>query len=197
MGATCSSCSEYNAERANERPMDIDKKTRPSETEGVAVGQTREIKEYSLTVQSSASQSISLQSPTYAQSPATPGVFDLSKVDSLFEDLAKFMRDLPVRSKGHIWKHSMKAKGDDGSKTVVDKANDEHLILKLLTDIVIVYVKYLDRNREPLTTKEVKPHVEAAAKWIFEKYHELDRNLFENDKNYFSSMLEAYQARTA
>jgi len=180
MGTICSSCTETKPEQttATKRLIDTER-SQQSESEGVFDGVEN----------SQSAQSSSINSTT------TTNTFDLSKEMSLFEDLSKFMRELPARSKGHIWKHSVKVKQEDGSKAVCDKADDEQLILKLLIDTVIVYVKYLDRNRAPLTTKQVKPHVEGAAKWIFQKYHAIDRNQFENDKNYFASMLEAYQQR--
>jgi len=179
--SACNTCTEQEGDQVNvNKIIDTDK----------------QIRKHSQSEQSLSIQSSSVQSSSLASSGVTPNSFDLNKVDSLFEDLAKFMRDLPARSKGQIWRHSVKFQTSDGSKTVSEKANNEQLIVKLLSDVVIVYVKYLDRTRDPLTTKQVKPHVERAAKWIFEKYHEIERLQFETDTNYFSNILEAYQGRS-
>ena len=56
----------------------------------------------------------------------------------------------------------------------------------------MIYIQYLDRNRAPLSTKKVKPHVEQVAVFIHGKYHPLHRDKFENDKTYFAAMLEDY-----
>ena len=65
----------------------------------------------------------------------------MDKVETLFEDLAKFIRDLPEKSKTHIWGHSVKTRDKNGQKVVGKRAIDEQQITKLLTDLVIVYVK--------------------------------------------------------
>eukprot|EP01083_Nonionella_stella_P161859 530640_1 len=124
-----------------------------------------------------------------------PGLqsFNLENMgDSLFEDLARFLRTLPPKSKQHIWEHGVKIKTPDGKKQVCDKTKDKDQINRLLCDCVIVYVKYLDRNRAPLSTKKVKPHVEQVSTYIYNKYHPLHRDKFENDKTYFAQMLEDY-----
>jgi len=187
----CDSCIQDDVEHVNRRKFIDDNKSQASES-----SKNNDSIEHSQSDLSFSTLSFPAQSSVESLSIAAANSFDLNKVDSLFEDLAKFMRDLPERSKGHIWKHSVKSKNEDGLKTICDKANDEQLILKLLSDIVIVYVKYLDRNRDPLTTKQVKHHVEPVAKWIFEKYHTIERLQFETDKNYFSNILEAYQGRS-
>ena len=154
----------------------------------------------------------------------TPQSFNLENMgDSLFEDLARFLRTLPPKSKQHIWEHGVKNKTPDGKKVVCDSTQNKDQINRLLCDCVIVYVKvykyiyiqyiltlnakmrhihymimiydnkqYLDRNRAPLSTKKVRPHVEQVALYIHEKYHPLQRDKFENDKTYFAAMLEDY-----
>eukprot|EP01084_Bolivina_argentea_P246930 413159_1 len=124
---------------------------------------------------------------------STPQSFNLENMgDSLFEDLARFLRTLPPKSKQHIWEHGVKIKLPDGKKQVCDTTKDKDQINRLLCDCVIVYVKYLDRNRAPLSTKKVKPHVEQVALYIHTKYHPLQRDKFETNKNYFASILEDY-----
>eukprot|EP01083_Nonionella_stella_P088511 246737_1 len=122
----------------------------------------------------------------------TPQNFSLENMgDSLFEDLARFLRTLPPKSKQHIWEHGVKIKTPEGKK-VCDQTKDKDQINRLLCDCVIVYVKYLDRNRAPLSTKKVRPYVEKVAVYIQKKYHPLLRDSFENDKTYFAQMLEDY-----
>jgi len=123
---------------------------------------------------------------------ATPQSFNLESMgDSLFEDLARFLRTLPPKSKQHIWEHGVKIKTADGKK-VCDSTETKDQINRLLCDCVIVYIKYLDRNRAPLSTKKVRPHVESVALFIYSKYHPLHRDKFENDKAYFAQMLMDY-----
>merc|ERR1711920_799643 len=88
---------------------------------------------------------------------------------------ARFLRTLPPKSKQHIWEHGVKIKLPDGKKQVCDSTQDKDQINRLLCDCVIVYVKYLDRNRAPLSTKKVRPHVEEVAMFIHNKYHPLQR----------------------
>jgi len=121
-----------------------------------------------------------------------PHSFNLESMgDSLFEDLARFLRTLPPKSKQHIWEHGVKIKTPDGKK-VCDATENKDQINRLLCDCVIVYIKYLDRNRAPLSTKKVRPHVENVALFINNKYHPLKRDKFENDKAYFAQMLMDY-----
>eukprot|EP01083_Nonionella_stella_P088510 246736_1 len=63
---------------------------------------------------------------------------------SLFEDLARFLRTLPPKSKRHIWEHGIRIKTADGRK-VCEQTKNKEQINTLLCDCVIVYVKYLDR----------------------------------------------------
>lgn len=122
----------------------------------------------------------------------TPHSFNLESMgDSLFEDLARFLRTLPPKSKQHIWEHGVKIKTPDGKKVCAATENKDQ-INRLLCDCVIVYIKYLDRNRAPLSTKKVRPHVETVALFIHNKYHPLQRDKFENDKAYFAQMLMDY-----
>ena len=119
--------------------------------------------------------------------------FDFEKAgDSLFEDLAKFMRILPPKSRSHIWEHAVKIKTSDGQKMVCDNTRDKGHVVKLLCDCVIVYVRYLERDTAPLPTKKAKPHVQSIAEFIHGRYHPLSRNQFQNDRTYFSAMLEDY-----
>merc|ERR1712154_243824 len=71
----------------------------------------------------------------------TPQSFNLENMgDSLFEDLARFIRTLPPKSKQHIWEHGVKIKTADGKKVVCDETRDKDQINRLLCDCVIVYV---------------------------------------------------------
>jgi len=117
---------------------------------------------------------------------------DLSKFDNLFEDLAKFIKQLPAKSKKHIWEHAVIDK-DKKIKKVYDKTFEQEHITKLLCDCVIVYVKYLNRKEKPLKTQAVLPYVEPAAQWIFDNYGDLERQRFEQESTYFADMLEEYQ----
>lgn len=73
---------------------------------------------------------------------ATPQSFNLETMgDSLFEDLARFLRTLPPKSKQHIWEHGVKIKTPDGKKEVCSSTRDKEQINRLLCDCVIVYVK--------------------------------------------------------
>ena len=73
---------------------------------------------------------------------STPQSFNLDTMgDSLFEDLARFLRTLPPKSKQHIWEHGVKIKLPDGKKQVCDQTRDKDQINRLLCDCVIVYVK--------------------------------------------------------
>ncbi|ETO29850.1 hypothetical protein RFI_07270 [Reticulomyxa filosa] len=67
---------------------------------------------------------------------------DLNNFDNLFEDLAKFMKNLPAKSKKHIWEHAVIEKDKkDKAKKVFDKTIKQEQITRLLCDCVIVYVK--------------------------------------------------------
>jgi len=170
MGGMCSSCSDSPTHTRNRRDplLPENRKTRGGETQYID----------------------DEENPTMHP---TPQSFNLENMgDSLFEDLARFLRTLPPKSKQHIWEHGVKIKTPDGKKQVCDSTRDKDQINRLLCDCVIVYVKYLDRNRAPLSTKKVRPHVEQVATHIFGKYHPLQRDQFENDKTYFAAMLEDY-----
>lgn len=71
-----------------------------------------------------------------------PGV-EMVSIDSTFlQDLARFIRTLPAKSKQHIWSHAVKIKGKDGKKKkVLDSTSNQDQINQLLCDNVIVYVK--------------------------------------------------------
>eukprot|EP01084_Bolivina_argentea_P223487 378121_1 len=112
--------------------------------------------------------------------------------EALIEDLPPFIRTLPPKSKQHIWEHAVKRKTHDGRKQVCDETQNEKHINKLLCDWIIVYVKYLDRKKAPLNTKKVRPYVENISHYIYEKYHPIKRDTFENDKGYFADMVEEY-----
>ena len=74
----------------------------------------------------------------------TPQSFNLENMGvSLFEDLARFLRTLPPKSKQHIWEHGVKIKLQDGKKQVCNSTQDKDQINRLLCDCVIVYVKVM------------------------------------------------------
>jgi len=98
-------------------------------------------------------------------------LFELNLQETLFEKLAKFIKSLPPNSKKHIWAHAVRVKNDDGSKVLVDKTQNESQICRLLSDCVIVYVKYIDRKRAPLSRKTVQSQVQPASQWIQKKKH--------------------------
>merc|ERR1719251_385569 len=105
-----------------------------------------------------------------------PKSFNLETMgDTLFEDLARFLRTLPSKSKQHIWEHAVKIKTADGQKTVCDQTSDEDQINLLLCDCIIVYIKYLDRNKASLSIKKVRPHVKQIAVYIFNKFNPLQQ----------------------
>ena len=55
----------------------------------------------------------------------------------------------------------------------------------------------MDRNQKPLGTKQVKPYVEPAAKWIMSQHGSLEKDKFISDKQYFAGMLQQYQQHGA
>ncbi|ETO16118.1 hypothetical protein RFI_21238 [Reticulomyxa filosa] len=121
---------------------------------------------------------------------------DLSNFEKLFEELGKFMKTLPPKSRKYIWDHAVtEKKGDDNTKKVIDKTTDQEQITRLLCDCVIVFIKYLNRNEKPLKSKSVLPYVEPAARWIFDNYGELERLQFELETNYFADILAEYQVQ--
>ena len=113
--------------------------------------------------------------------------------DSLFKELARFLRVLPPKSKQHIWEHAVKIKTSDGKKQICDSTRHEGHIDRLLCGCVIVYVRYLDRNRAPLKIKEVRPHIQHVSIFILHgRHYPMQRSKFENDRNYFPAILEDY-----
>ena len=52
--------------------------------------------------------------------------------------------------------------------------------------------QYLDRNKAPYSTKTLRPVVEDIAEYIHEKNHPLKRENFEQETDYFPSMIEGY-----
>ena len=110
----------------------------------------------------------------------------------LFEDLARFMRTLPPKSKQHIWEHALRYQNDAGQRQIYDETQNEKQINKLMCDWIIVYIKYLDRSKAPLQTKIVLPYVKDISQHIYEKYHPLQKDKFERDKTYFAEMVEDY-----
>eukprot|EP01083_Nonionella_stella_P213780 770724_1 len=109
----------------------------------------------------------------------------------LFKDVSRFIRTLPPLSKKHIWGHSVYHKVD-GKKRILEETTDERHVQRLICDCVIVHVKYLDRRRQPLGTRRVRPFVKAVASYVYNTYHPLQRDEFENDKKYFAEMLTNY-----
>jgi hypothetical protein len=123
-------------------------------------------------------------------------LYELELADSLFDRVGKFLKSLPADPKQHIWSHSVKQKQQNGEKAVVDTASTENQVSRLLCDCVIVFVKYMDRQRTPLSRKLVLPVVSNAAKWVFQNYGPIVRSRFESEKSYFGEMLEEYQQAT-
>ena len=111
--------------------------------------------------------------------------------NSLYEDLSRFLKTLPPRSKRHIWEHAVRIRTPDG-KRVCDSTQSRRHINRLLCDLVIVYIKYLDRDRKPLPSATVRPHKEPVAQFIHLNYHSIQRGRFENDTEYFPQMLDEY-----
>mmetsp|Transcript_38525 Transcript_38525/g.63143 ORF Transcript_38525/g.63143 Transcript_38525/m.63143 type:complete len:184 (+) Transcript_38525:36-587(+) len=179
MGGMCSSCSDdpeaSQRRRAHEQFLPEKGKAQRGETQYV----------------DEMDENPTIQQPAGDQ-PAGVGFALENMGDSLFEDLARFLRTLPPKSKQHIWEHGVKVKAQDGKKTVCETTRSKDQINRLMCDCVIVYVKYLDRNRSPLSTKTVRPHIEHVTQHIYAKYHPLQRDRFENDKSYFPTMLEDY-----
>ncbi|ETO08184.1 hypothetical protein RFI_29204 [Reticulomyxa filosa] len=126
-------------------------------------------------------------------------VFVHEKEFTLFEDLAKFMKDLPTASKKHIWEHAINKKNKKKNKTKIEKTSEQKQITKVLCDCVIIYVKviyfiffYLNRKQKTMKIDTVLPHVEPAAQWIFKKYKFLEKHRFEQESTYFADMLQEY-----
>eukprot|EP01083_Nonionella_stella_P163592 538927_1 len=108
----------------------------------------------------------------------------------LFKDVAFLMSTLPPASMKHIWDHGVHHK-IDGKKRILEETADEGHVRRLVCDCVIVFVKYLDRQRRPMSTRQVLPFVEGVTSYIYDKYHPLRRDGFENEKT-FSKMLTDY-----
>ena len=71
-----------------------------------------------------------------------PNTLYVEGLDStFFQDLARFIRSLPPKSKQHIWNHAMKIRTSEGKKIITDKTMNKNQINKLLCDNMIVYVK--------------------------------------------------------
>eukprot|EP01084_Bolivina_argentea_P100006 179664_1 len=77
----------------------------------------------------------------------------------LFKDVAFLMSTLPPASMKHIWDHGVHHK-IDGKKRILEETADEGHVRRLVCDCVIVFVKYLDRQRRPMSTRQVLPFVE-------------------------------------
>merc|ERR1711971_1178883 len=72
--------------------------------------------------------------------PVPPvNLFNLENMSySLFDDLARFLRTLPPKSKQHIWEHGVKIELSDGKMQVCDSTKDKDQVIKLLCDCIIV-----------------------------------------------------------
>eukprot|EP01083_Nonionella_stella_P210519 762067_1 len=106
--------------------------------------------------------------------------------------LSKFIKVLPTKSRQHIWEHSVTIKRNGGKKTVLNETRDSKQITRLLSDAVIVYCKYLDRDKPKLQRKEVDPHLQQITMYIYNKFKPLQRDRFENEKDYFSYMIQDF-----
>ena len=121
-----------------------------------------------------------------------PEAFDFKSMgNSLYEGLSRFLKTLPPLSKRHIWEHAVRIRTPDG-KRVCDSTQSRRHINKLISDCVIVYIKYLDRDRKPLPSVTVRPHVEPVAQFIHLNYHSIQQGRFENERAYFPQMLMEY-----
>jgi hypothetical protein len=109
---------------------------------------------------------------------------DIEDVPNLYSELARFMRTLPEQSKKRIWKHSV--------KRLEQTSKVEHVVA-LLSDCVIVYIKWLDQKRPQLHPDDVKPKVEKAAKWIVDTYTCIEKDEFIMSSKYWPDKLEAYE----
>jgi len=79
-----------------------------------------------------------------------------------------------------------------GNKDVLEATNGFNHVEQLLFDMVMVYVKFMDRTGTPVKASRVKREMSSLAKYIFTKYHPLRRTQFEGEEKYFSRMLENY-----
>eukprot|EP01083_Nonionella_stella_P120133 359685_1 len=109
----------------------------------------------------------------------------------LFKDLSRFLRTLPSLSKTHIWRHSVCHKVD-GKKRILEETTKERHVERLICTCVIVFIKYLDRQRQGLGTRRVQAFVKEVVSYIYNTYDPLQRDEFENDKKYLAEMLTDY-----
>ena len=58
---------------------------------------------------------------------------------------------------------------------------------------VVLVSQWLDRDKEQLSPKQVKPYVELAARWMLSAYGALEQDRFITDKEYLATMLKQYQ----
>jgi hypothetical protein len=116
----------------------------------------------------------------------------LASNPALFEDLARFFRNLPAKSREHIWDHHLIVTRN-GKKEVTLQTSNQEQITTLITDLIIVYFKAQDRTKKSLTPDVVRPLADPAAKWIMDTYLGLERQKFISDKTYFVDMLQQYQ----
>ncbi len=121
----------------------------------------------------------------------------LANNPDLFEDLARFFRKLPAKSREHIWGHYLKVeiRGQNGKERVLDQTETQDQITTLITDLIIVYFKSQDRTKKPLSSKVVRPLAEPAAKWVFDNHSVVKRKNFISQEGYFADILEQYQLR--
>jgi hypothetical protein len=135
------------------------------------------------------------KSSTKGTTTKSPSASILANNPELFEDMARFFRNLPAKSREHIWDHYLKVEieGQNGKKHVLEWTEGQDQITAIITDLIIVHIKGQDRTKKALSPKVVRPVAEPAAKWIFDNYSSLYRAKFISEEYYFADMLEQYQ----
>lgn len=112
--------------------------------------------------------------------------------DSFIRELAHFVHGLPLRSKQQIWAHGVKSHLQGGATRVLDATTGHDQVEQLLFDVVMVYVKSMDRNGTSVKASRMKRELASLTKYIFTKYHPLKRSQFEGEQKYVAQMLSNY-----
>mmetsp|Transcript_47305 Transcript_47305/g.78500 ORF Transcript_47305/g.78500 Transcript_47305/m.78500 type:complete len:239 (-) Transcript_47305:78-794(-) len=110
----------------------------------------------------------------------------------LYLELCAFIRTLPSKSRTHIWSHSVKLKSKPKGHEVFAQTGTQQHILALIADCLIVFIKYRHQQKKPLKPKATQRYVTYVAMYIYNKYHPLQQEKFETDKNYLADMIEEY-----
>ena len=107
--------------------------------------------------------------------------------DNFYKELSTFVSRCNASVKLAIWKKCFTRHGE-----VMEQISTVRDVSKLISAMVIVFLKYQDKSRPLVKERNISPFLKGCAMYLLDMRQSIQQNKFVQKKIYFSTMLKEY-----